>query len=141
MNMIGRLHDRTPVFSDDPVIECDWYERSAKAGYPSAMYNLSICYELADGRPKDSDKMLHWRTMAAEHGYIDAMINMAYFDKEKGDNYRYWLRKAADHGSRYARVDLWMEGYKQDVPDITARDIVCVSVLILIFDEHFNACD
>lgn len=140
MHYIGRMHDGTSVFPKDPVVECDWYERAANAGYPSAMYNMSICYD-GFGRPDDPEVDKQWLLKAANHGVIAAMINIAHQDNDKGEHYRYWMNKAVDSGSRYAQVALWLQGYKQDVPDIKTRDIVCVSVFILILDGHFYDCD
>ena len=141
MNMIGRLHDNTDVFPNDSVVECDWYERSAKAGYPSAMNNLSICFEEGIGRLKNIDDMLYWRKMSAKNGSKLGMINLAWYDKEASEDYRYWMNKAREHGSVYAKVSLFLQGYGHDVPDLHIQDIVCVYVRILIFDGSFLSCD
>jgi len=141
MNMVGLMHYDTPVFPNDPVLECDWYERSAKAGFASGMYNLSICHNQGSGRMKDHTQMLYWRTMAANNGSTNAMINLASLDKSEGKDFRRWMLKAVEYGSSYAKVDLWLQGYKEDVPDITFRDILCVSWRILILKGSFKACD
>ena len=52
MHFIGRMHEGTNVFPNNPVLECNWYERAANSGYPSSMYNMSICYD-GNGRPDD----------------------------------------------------------------------------------------
>jgi len=141
MNMIGRLHGGTGVFPNDPVIKCDWYEKSAKAGYLAAMYNLSSCFNHGRGRPHNIENMLHWRTMAANKGYIPAMINLSALDKSEGEEYRYWMNKAREHGSVYAKVSLYLQGYAHDVPDLYIQDKVCVYVRILILGGDFLDCD
>ena len=140
MNMVGLMHYDTPVFPNDPVVECDWYERSANAGYPSAMYNLSICFNQGIGRNKDHKMTLHWRTLAANNGYISAMINLAALDPDEGAEYRRWMMKAQEHGSAYAKVSLWLQGYKTD-SQMTFKDFVCVSWRILIMNGEFEDCD
>ena len=141
MNYIGLMHDDGFVFSKDPKVECDWYESAANAGYAPGMYNLSICYNHGEGREKDEKLMLYWRTLAAEHGVSAAMINLAWMNQVEDEHYRYWMNRAVQHGSVYAQVDLWLGKYKNDVPNIKVQDIVCVSVLILILDKPFEACD
>jgi TPR repeat protein len=140
MNYIGLMHDDGFVFPKDPKVECDWYERAANVGYANAMYNMSICYD-GFGRPDDPEQDKQWLLKAAEHGVSAAMINLAALDLAEGEHYRYWMNRAVQHGSVYAQVSLWLQGYKHDVPNIKVQDIVCVSVLILILDKPFEACD
>jgi len=67
MHIIGRMHEGADVFPNDPKLECDWYERAAKLGLGKSMYNLSICYNHGKGRENNRERMLYWRTLAAEH--------------------------------------------------------------------------
>ena len=140
MHYIGRLHDETNVFPSNPKAECDWYERAANAGYPNAMYNMSICYD-GNGRANNPEMDKKWLLKAADHGVIDAMINLAWLDKDVGEEYRRWMSKAVDHGSVYAKVSLKLQGYEQDVPNIHIQDILCVYIRILLFDGSFHLCD
>lgn len=140
MHFIGRMNKFGQGFSAYPAIGCDWYERAANAGYANSMYNMSICYD-GFGRPDDPDMDKQWLLKAAEHGVTDAMINLSALDLTEGEEYRYWMNQAVQHGSVYAQVSLWLQGYKNDVPDIKVQDIVCVSVLVLILDRDFGACD
>lgn len=141
MNMVGLMHHGSPVFPDDPVAECDWYDRAAKAGYASGMYNLARCYHTGSGRELDKKRDVFWLKAATENGHIRAMINLAGMDETEGPEYRRWMTMAADHGSHFALVDLWYAGYKRDVPDIEVRDITCVTARILIFREDIDVCD
>ena len=140
MHIIGLMHNGTHVFPSDPKLECDWYERAAKLGLGKSMYNFSLCYDYIGGREKDRDRELYWRTKAADHGLIQAMVNLAAEDKTHGEEYRRWMSRAAQHGNKFAMVRLWMLGYKEDVPDIRIRDITCTYIRILIFDEDITAC-
>jgi len=79
--------------------------------------------------------------MAANNGSTNAMINLASLDKSEGKVFRQWMRKAVENGSTYAKVDLWLQGYKEEVPNITFREILCVSWRILILNGSFKACD
>ena len=141
MNIIGLMHDGTPVFPDDPIIECDWYEKSARSGFPSGMYNLSICYSHGDGRKKDPDLMLKWRSSAAKLGHKASLINLAAMDKNRGKHYRSLMLQAVDNGSTFAKVSLWLRGYSDDVHDVTFSEIVCVSWNIILLDRSKYYCD
>ncbi|PHS74423.1 MAG: hypothetical protein COB59_12125 [Rhodospirillaceae bacterium] len=141
MNLIGRMHDGTMVFPNDAKVECDWYEKSAKADYASAMNNLSICYEKGLGRPRNIELMLNWRKQSAIKGSKLGMINLARVDGKFGKDYRYWMNQAVQHGSIYAKVSLNLRGYEQDVPDLKIQDTLCVYIRILIFDGSFLVCD
>lgn len=143
MNMVGLMHDGTKVFPNDPKLECDWYERAAKAGYASAMYNLSICFNHGRGRPQDSDKMLKWRTDAALLGIKRASINLAALDESEGPEFRRWMLQAAEHGSRFALVSLWLSGYEDDAWEngMTIQDIVCMYWRVYMLEKSIESCD
>ena len=141
MNMLGLMAMNGLGFSADPKVGCDWYERSAVAGYRSAMYNVATCYYAGNGRPQNDDLNRKWLKKSADHGDKTAMIHLAGMDKAHRDVYRYWMNMAKDQGSRYAMFALWHRGYKQDVPDLSVRDIVCVVVNILILDGDHDDCD
>ena len=140
MNMIGRMYKFGQGYAANPTVGCDWYERAANAGYANAMYNMSICYD-GFGRPDDPEMDKQWLLKAADHGVADAMVNLSALDLSEGEEYRRWMNQAVQHGSVYAQVSLWLQGYKNDVPDIKVQDIVCVSFLVLILDKDINACD
>ena len=69
------------------------------------------------------------------------MLNLSSLDTNKGAEYLKWHRLAISHGSTYAKVSLWLDGYKDEVPDITFQEIICVSWNILTSDGDFEACD
>ena len=145
MNMVGLMHYDTPVFPNDPVVECDWYEKAAHAGYPSGMYNMSICFD-GNGRPLNSDASKAWLLKAADHGHISAMINLAALDTAKGSDYLKWHRMAVRHGNVFAKVSLWLDAYRGEIPKherpkVTLREIACVSWNIIILDGEFEDCD
>jgi len=140
MNIVGLMTKYGKGFRKDVVLACDWYERSAKAGYSSAMYNMSICYD-GKGRVADTVLSRDWLLKASAHGYIPAMINLSSLDKSEGEDYRYWMNQAREHGSVYAKVDLYLQGYAHDVPDLYIQDKVCVYVRILILGGDLLDCD
>lgn len=141
MNMIGMLHRGTPVLPNDPIAECDWYERAAQAGYASGMHNLGICYERGRGRPHDPKATQQWFTKAAENGDIEAMLYLGGQDGVSGEERRYWLKKAADQGSRVAAVNLWLDGHREDAPNFSLLDELCIAVRIMLFNQGLTACD
>ncbi|MBL4615900.1 MAG: sel1 repeat family protein [Magnetovibrio sp.] len=140
MNKIGIMHYDGIVFPKDPNIECDWYKQAAQGNYASAMYNISICYNHGHGRTQDSQKMLFWRINAAKHGSTAAMINLAALDLTEGEQYRHWMMMAQEYGSAWAKVDLWLQGYKDD-SQMNLGDFICVSWKITIMGGEFEDCD
>jgi len=139
MHIIGRLYDGTDVFPTNPKTECDWYERAANKGLAKSMYNMSICFD-GLGRPNDPEISKAWMLKSAEQGYIPAMINLASLDPSEGDEFRSWMMMAQDHGSVFAKVDLWLQGYKDD-SQMNLQDFICVSWRILIMDGDILDCD
>ncbi|MBL4748732.1 MAG: hypothetical protein JKY17_08285, partial [Magnetovibrio sp.] len=86
---------------------------------------MSICYD-GNGRVVDSVLSRDWLLKASTHGYIPAMINLSSLDKTEGEEYRYWMNMAREHGSVFAKVDLYAQGYAHDVPNLYIQDKVCV---------------
>jgi len=140
MDVIGMMHYYGAVFPKDSNVECDWYERAAKAGYSKAMYHMSICYD-GNGRLPDPIKSMEWLLKAANKGSVLAMINLSSLDKSEGKEYRYWMNMAREHGSVFAKVSLFLHGYAHDVPNLYIQDKVCVYVRILMLGGHLLACD
>jgi len=142
MNMVGRLHDGTPVFPDDPVIECDWYERSAEAGYASAQSNLAKCFDLGNGRPKNIEQSLLWDELAASQGNKLSQAGLAgYYVKRDRDKYLYWGQKAAANGSRAVMGLMLLNGDGDLVPDAKYSDVACVVVMIGWLGYPSDYCD
>ena len=146
MNAMGLMHDFGLGFEKDPVAACDWYEKSASAGYVSGQYNLSVCFENGKGRLKNIDTMIALRKLSAEQGDKLAQLNMALTYRNRGgendmDNYRYWALKASKNGSTLARVALWADGEERLVPDLSWTEIACVVVLMSGLGQSHLACD
>ena len=140
MHRIGRMHEGLGgVFPKDPQVECDWYEKAANEGLAKSMHNMNFCYK-GQGRNKDKEKQRQWLLQAAAQDYYPSMINLARLDKTKGPEFRKWLIHAQDHGSRWARVDLWVNGYKTD-SRMTLSDFLCVTWNIFIQDRDREYCD
>lgn len=142
MNMVGRLHDGTSVFPDDPKIECDWYEKSAIAGYISAQSNFSTCYYKGDGRTKDIDKWIYWIEKSAHQGRTLSQAALAgYYVKRDRNKYLYWAEQAIAGGSKGIAVLMWLNGDKQDVVDVSPIDIACVVVMIGWLKKPSDHCE
>lgn len=141
MNVIGLLHHNTSVFPNDPVMECDWYERSAQAGYASGMHNLAICFLNGQGRSRDPKATSQWFKMAAENGSIESMIALGGLDETSNEDRRYWLKKASNQGSRVAAATLWLDGYREDAPNFSLLDEACILLRIRLFRQSITACD
>lgn len=141
INLIGLMHRYGRGFAAAPITACDLYEQSATRGYPSAMLNLSRCYERGVGRPIDTDMAHQWMLRAADNGVILAMIRLSDHERSTVEERRRWLQKAVISGNRYAAALLWNEGHKEDAPDFTLRDEICVLIRILVLHQGVLACD
>jgi TPR repeat protein len=141
MNMVGLMHDGTGVFPSDPITKCDWYERAAQAGYAPGMNNLGRCFLQGEGRPLDIQASRQWFTKAAEKGALRAMLYLGGLNGVPPDEQRYWLKKAADQGSRVAAANLWLNGQREDAPDFTLLDELCVMVRIMLLKQGVTVCD
>ena len=95
-----------PINSDKA---CELYKASAQLGYVGAMKTMGYEYLYGDnGIPHDSNEGIMWLKKAAEAGDIESMINLAK-EYQKGENigknlmnFKKWLLKAADLGSKDA---------------------------------------
>ena len=139
MHRIGRMHDGSPVFPDNPQIECDWYEKAANKGLTKSMHNMHICFK-GDGRNNDAAQQRMWLLKAANLGYYPSMISLATRDKSRGEEFRHWLIKAQERGSAFAKVGLWLNG-NEDESQMTFSDFTCVIWNILIRDKSREYCD
>ncbi|MBF0246772.1 MAG: sel1 repeat family protein [Alphaproteobacteria bacterium] len=141
MVQTGFMIHNGEAFIPDAKYECDWYERAADLGNSEGYYYLGHCYNEGVGRGLDPKKYYDLLLHSAERGYIPAMINLSGFDNAHGEEYRHWMKMAVEHGSKFAKVSLWLDNFKDDVPDIKIQDIVCVSWKILIWDGDILECD
>lgn len=109
----------------DPAAALRWYEQAALAGRPLAQARLAAAYamgipetNLRQGKPstafvKDRSKARHWAKMAAEQGYVDAQVLLAWLlSREEDEAARDvvgaidWYGRALDQGSTAAMIGL-----------------------------------
>ncbi|MBF0246775.1 MAG: sel1 repeat family protein [Alphaproteobacteria bacterium] len=141
MVQIGFMIHNGEAFSPDAEYECDWYERASELENMEGLYHFAHCFHEGVGRDLLPQQYYALLLKSAELGFIPAMINLSGFDDSHGEEYRNWMMMAVEQGSNYARVSLWLQDYRDDVPDIKILDIVCVSWKILILGDGFMACD
>lgn len=57
----------------DPLKSVEWFEKAARSGVSSAMYNLGLLYvgNLTEA-VCDNEKAIYWLQEAIKHGYTDA---------------------------------------------------------------------
>ncbi len=142
MNAIGRLYDQGKGYSKNIHRACDWYERSAIAGYVSAQNNLAICYESGEGRARDIEKAIFWLEKSAEQGRLQAQVNLVrlYNDRNR-DRAIYWGQKAVDQNSAFARVVMWGFDLPHTGLHASTTDIVCVIAMNQLFGKELDYCD
>jgi len=141
MNLIGLMHRYGRGFITAPTTACDLYEQSATRGYPSAMFNLSRCYERGVGRSIDNDIAHQWMLRAANSGVILAILRLADHEHSTAEERRRWLQKAVKGGNRYAAALLWADGHREDAPDFSLLDELCIMVRIVVLHQGVLACD
>jgi len=142
MNLLGLMHDFGKGYPKDATTACDWYEKAAQAENLAAKYNLSLCFQNADGRKHDLAEALRLQEEAAELGDVGAQVALIQHygdtDKEKA---RYWGERAVKAGSALARAALWGHDISYDGPKATTWDIACSLVMIGIFQKPADYCD
>ncbi len=119
MNSIGIYHAEGKVYPKNREIACDWYEKSAHAGYLQAENNFGNCFGKRGGRVKDKKLWLYWKTKAAKQGQVFSQMALVNFYNKKEDlKTVYWARKAAAQGNVAARVVLWVKKQGQATPPL-----------------------
>jgi TPR repeat protein len=142
-NTIGRLHSNGWGYVQNKKLACDWFEKSAKAGYVSGQSNFGSCFRSGEGRPLDYQKAIFWKEKAAKQGNVNAQNVLGYLywkqkDKEKA---AYWWQQAESAGSTRARVSMWILGIEHDGKQATLGDIACELVMTGIIGKQWGYCD
>jgi TPR repeat protein len=98
---LGSLYnDGTGGMPMDKAIACQWFEKAADSGHARAMHNTGYCYQVGSGGKKDSDKAIHYYTLAAELGLTSSQHNlgMLYGVMGNAEKAYFWLRVAQSSG-------------------------------------------
>ena len=98
---LGSLYnDGTGGMPMDKSIACQWFEKAADNGHFRAMHNTGYCYQAGNGGKKDSDKAIHYYTLAAEAGLANSQHNlgMLYGTMGNAEKAYFWLRVAQASG-------------------------------------------
>ncbi len=141
MNAIGLLYSEGKSYPKNMELGCDWYEKSAKAGYISGQFNYSRCYMLGEGRSKNESEALTWCKLAAEQGHRYCQISlMHHYHDTAPDKAKHWGKKAANAGSRLARAALW-HYYNDEFERPPLRDILCFEAAKYLSDTPLTYCD
>ena len=96
----------------DPVLACQWFEKSAAGDIPTATHYLAECFEQGIGRPADPAKAAQWYQQAAGLGHYQSLCSLAELymkgegvakDPQKGLEL---CKQAAEKGAILARVQV-----------------------------------
>lgn len=107
---MSRLYDegRDGLIVADKVQARRWVERAARAGHPSAMYNLGLMNYNGEGGPVDYTAAATWLRRSAEYGVRDGQfgIGVMYMQgqavsENAAEAYK-WLSIAAQSGDKEA---------------------------------------
>ena len=100
----------------DKVRACQLFEKAADQGHTRAAHNAGYCYQLGLGGKKDSEKAIHFYTMAAEAGEARSQHNLAMVFGELGNAEKayFWLRVAESYG--YKQDSSLIETAKAHLP-------------------------
>jgi TPR repeat protein len=84
----------------DKAIACQWFEKAANSGHVRAMHNTGYCYQVGTGCKQDTDKAIHYYTLAAEAGLTSSQHNlgMLYGVMGNAEKAYFWLRVAQSSG-------------------------------------------
>ncbi|WP_158660256.1 tetratricopeptide repeat protein [Niveispirillum cyanobacteriorum] len=125
----------------DPGAALRWYEQAALAGRPLAQARLAAAYAMGvpethtrQGKPsyaftRDRSKARHWAKIAAEQGYVDAQVLLAWLLSREEENAARdvagaidWYGRALDQGSAAAMIGLAGLISAGEVPDQGPED-------------------
>lgn len=106
-------------------------EQSAEMDVSTAMNDLGVMLYLGQGCEQNMSVAIEWFRKAAQNGHHTAMINLYdILSKEKPEEARYWLNKAAEEGDETA---------KERVKALDNTESVDLSLSKKIYDdEHGN---
>ena len=76
MNSLGYCYEQGEGCDKNYTKAFEWYEKSAKLGYSSAMYNVGTCYEDGVVVTKDVNKAKEWYTKGAAQGNADSQTKL-----------------------------------------------------------------
>ncbi len=62
----------------------EWFKKASQKGCTRSLNNLGICYEFGYGVSKDLDQAFTLYNEAADKGYQEAMLNLAYMYFQNG---------------------------------------------------------
>jgi TPR repeat protein len=75
MQALGRIHDERKEYEQ----AVEWYVKGAKAGFPSAMFNLGVSLDEGQGvAAPDYPAAAGWFRRAADAGHEDAVVNLCH---------------------------------------------------------------
>ena len=96
MNAVGIYYSKGTAYPKDRKKACDWYEKSAKADYNSAQYNLALCFMDEDGKIIDYDNWVYWmeKSGTQEVKYAQVELMKYYIRKDKEKSF-YWAKKSS----------------------------------------------
>ncbi len=61
---MGVCYEKGKGVKANAAAAAQWYEKSAKQGYPPAQMCLALCYEKGKGVKKDKNKATYWHDKA-----------------------------------------------------------------------------
>lgn len=75
---LGLFHQQGwGVIAHDMKKACDWYEKAAKGGVPTANHYLAQCFERGIHQPIDYSAAIHWYQEAANLGHLISLCALA----------------------------------------------------------------
>jgi TPR repeat protein len=142
MNAMGNWHADGILVEKNPKKACDWYEKSAQAGYVAAQFNYAYCFDEWGGRKRSAKNHLKWLTKAGEQSDLASQLSLMFWylntNKELAKK---WGEKAAAQNNATARVTLWMADLDNNIPPVEFGEIACVFFKIMLWKQGWTACD
>jgi TPR repeat protein len=70
--------------ANDVSAAADWYRLAAEQGHWRAQFNLGFFHSSGLGVERDEEESIRWYSLACEHGFPDALNNLAALYQPKG---------------------------------------------------------
>jgi TPR repeat protein/LysM repeat protein len=112
-NTLGNAYTNGDLGLNRDFVEAfKWYSRAAEQGFPQALFNLGLAFELGRGVPAEAGVAFKYYLRAAEKGYATAQFNVAnMYSTGRGvpqDSFEavLWYRQAAEQKLAEAQFNL-----------------------------------
>ncbi|CCQ75686.1 tetratricopeptide repeat protein [Magnetospira sp. QH-2] len=141
-HLMGYLYEQGEGVPRDTVVAHSWYEKAARKGSLKSLHNLGLNFLYGDGVNTDFVKAEKYLKKSAEGGNTSSYVYLGQALYHLEDRqYRVWLHKAADSGSKSAIFLLALYGDREQITRLTLGETFCFAVRNMLPDFMSPKCE